>query len=69
MPMMPPGAAYVAPVLPHNILLASNLPDSVTDDMLNTVFRTYPGFKEVRRPATSTSTPGSIQTGRLKSSS
>lgn len=33
---------------PNNILFVQNLPHDTTDDMLQLLFKQFPGFKEVR---------------------
>jgi len=53
-PMFYPGAGMPAPNLPDEflppnmILFIQQLPDDVTQDALASLFRQYPGFKEVR---------------------
>ncbi|XP_074348309.1 U2 small nuclear ribonucleoprotein B'' isoform X2 [Apium graveolens] len=41
-------SAQEAAVPPNNILFIQNLPHETTDDMLQVLFKQYPGFREVR---------------------
>lgn len=44
-PMPPPG---VAPVVPHSVLFAEQLPQETTQESLSALFAPFPGFQAVR---------------------
>jgi RNA recognition motif-containing protein len=43
-----PKGKYISPELPNKILFLQSLPAEASESILTTLFRAYPGFKEVR---------------------